>query len=358
MAETGAKQHSLRSSSILVRVGDSEWEIRGEAEQLNSSIAAGVHAPVSKSADKSISLQSIQNSSKLFQAAKRQSRPAANQGKWPLVYDVIQMAVSYLIRTLFPKQTHRGFSGLKGGLVIGMLFGCLAMFLFHQMAPHGQSVSENISLTSNSADSALPVLSSPKKALTVPGYRVYFVDFGSFTNQSKAINKQTSLQKQGVHTTVVPLDGYSVISAAAVNANDAKALAKTEQKVDASVTVKTIQQKVRPIPVLGVADASAIQATEQWLSETTSGLLSLTAWLSDHGRIADTQTAMANAIADYPGDATIAETGIADEVQPILQSLKSADASFKKQEKAKAMQYVLTAFVQIGALEGITRTSV
>ncbi|GMA60575.1 hypothetical protein NZD89_13220 [Alicyclobacillus fastidiosus] len=359
MAESGARNYTTNSSSILVRLGDKAWEIQKEASE-----DSGREAPADKLSeapyDDASSTRDLGSRPLLQTRWKAESmRPASRRRSqkmsfrlWKLFQIWIAKCVTYVMQTLFPRQGNRSVASLKGGLLIGMLFGCVAMCLFHQMAPVSATPLGD-SASSQGGAKALAASALPAKVISAPGTTVYFVQLGAYPTQAKAATEARILSKQGISTTMVPLDGYSLIATGAVVEQDANAVASQLQKSHVAATVKSFSQGARQLQVLGTAGDSAVNGVERWLAQTSSGLLALDTWLADNGRVADAQMAMASAVQSYPGDDVVAQTGLGDQLTAIDASLEAANRAFQKGDKSAAMNNVIQAFVEMAEIHGI-----
>ncbi|MFB5191102.1 SPOR domain-containing protein [Alicyclobacillus fastidiosus] len=359
MAESGARNYTTNSSSILVRLGDKAWEIQKEVpddpRQMSGvdKLSKGAYDDPASTLESGSwpAIETRWRAEPPRPTSRRRSQKASFR-LWRLFQIGIAKCATYVMQTLFPRQGNRSVASLKGGLLIGMVFGCVAMCLFHQMAP----VSATPLLDTNSSQvgtKAIASAATPAKALSAPGTTVYFVQLGSYPTQAKATTEASSLLKRGISTTVVPLDGYSLIATATVAEQDADAVASQLQKSHVTASVKSFSQGARQLQVLGTAGDSAITGVQGWLAQTSSGLLALDTWLADNGRVADAEAAMAAALQSYPGAAVIAQTGLSDQLTSIDASLTAANQAFQKRDKAAALKSVIQAFVELEDIHGI-----
>ncbi|WAH38962.1 SPOR domain-containing protein [Alicyclobacillus dauci] len=353
MAEAGA-QTKTQSSSILVRLGDKEWELHEAGHQERQMSRVAVDFRSTGTVDKPISLESLRRST--VAPAIPPTRRGRQKGKHRTVltgfYRLTAELATYVLRTIFPKQARGSLASLKGGLLVGMVFGCLAMFLFHQMGPVDTvAVQDATSTTTNMVSTS--AVTVPRTMLSVPSFQTYAVNFGSYSSLGEAQAEVAMLKKRRIPAVIVPIQGFQVVSSVAVHQEDAAVEAKSAKGSGLNPVVKPLASHTRQIPVLGTSDKGALQETEAWLSESSSAILALTAWLSDNGRIEDAQLALSNALKDYPGDSVIAQTGISDQLAKLQASLVAANAALKAHQKEAAMQHVIASLGQLASLSGM-----
>ncbi len=364
MAESGAHKYTTHSSSILVRLGDKAWEIHPDGDKENRFTGEETSAVTPEDSRKVyMSSEAVREAVRKTVASTNDRRlqvPSGQFGRVPrfanapwkaLMMWVAKLAAS-VVYTLFPRKGNRSLAALQGGLSVGMVFGCIAMFLFHQMSPAAAADLENTK-TTKPQSTHVAAMTTPTRALNLPGNHVYFVTLGTYATEAKAKAAAASAGKQGVSATVVPMNGYAVVASGAVVEADANALAAQLRKSHLNANVASVVETARPIQVLGNADGSTITATQRWLAQTSSGLLALDTWLSDHGRVVDAQTALALAIKSYPGDAAVAETGIGSQLMALQASLQSANQAFLQRNQTNSMKYLIKSLIELKNLQGI-----
>jgi hypothetical protein len=350
VAEADIKQRSSDTSSLLVRMGQEAWVVRTQTAQPESE--KQVQNTARLRLDKPIGLRGLSQQKRVHPARARYAQMhGPRRHGLRAFYRFVTRVVVYIARTILPRHANRLLASLQGGLIIGMIFGCLAVFLFHQMAP--LSTSAIVPQNTTEQPSTPIVASVPQKAMAVPGFRIYLVEYGVYNTAAQAQAEVASLKSHSLTSYIVSLNGFAVVSAACVQASDADTIAKQAQAVAPAAKVKTIQAKSRNIAILGKTTATTVDSVQHWLADSTSGLLALTAWLADHGRIADAQTALASAKEAYPGDSSVAETGLQNQLMGLHQSLQAADESFVKHDNTAAAQQTLNAFVQLLNIQGV-----
>lgn len=357
----------VRSSSLIVRLGDATWEVpRHEPDQSTWTKAAdvagerqpkqpGLGVDVRNFPDKPITLEIVrQHVERAVQDSPQRRPPAYSPSKEPFVRrdkHVMTRLFTSMLQIILPNQSNRSGATLKGGILVGMMFGCLSMWLFHELlfiTPASQSIAKK-------PNAAVAVLSSSMTpvALSLPGFKISLVQAGPFSTPSALDQAIHALQKKGFQAIVSAPSSRTADIAVAVQGQGADRWLKEVQAVTPTAKVHSVQVDARTIPLMGSANQATVASIQSWLSSAASAYLALSAWLSDEGRVSDAKTALVNARAAYPGTNKLAQTGIQTQLVQVEQNLNEAQAAMNKSDKIQLMSRVLQGFRTLMTLQGM-----
>lgn len=358
-----------KSSAILVRLGEESWEVEGNALSATRRVEQSERLTVQPRTKAPITLQSmreriettrsVQDTRAKFSAiASEPARPTAEPAPSETTkLAFYQKAWAYIVDLIAPSGAKSAASTLRGGLLVGMIFGCLSLLLFHQMLrinPMTQS-----ELVSAKRTVSVPVWNQPtrSKPLSLPGVQIALLESGPFSSVDARNRAISSLAKEGIDGIVSSTSANEVLWSAGLSAS---ALAGELSELKAKgvpASAKVVQVKARTVPVPATTDNQSIDRTQNWISTTMAALLGVTAWLSDDGRVTDAQTSLQAAIHLYPGREAVDKTGMGPQLSAIESNLTAMQASFSTKHEKKLMQLVVASFDEFMALHGITGVS-
>lgn len=311
----------IEPDALVVRLGHETWQVTRENGD------GPAVAPVRSGPDKQITLETIRHH--VAQTVRSTSEPTAA-----------------------PK---RSLASLQGGLVIGMMLGCLSMFLFHEMLPVASvsSLPVHSSKPKSTRVAQTGVPSTAAVALALPGFQISLVQAGPFSSTKTLNHVRHKLQTSGIQPIQSTSSNRSIDLAIADQNQDAHQVATQFTKLTPSVSVHQVQIDAKSIPLLGTVQPAVVSSTQAWLSSSASAFLALSAWLSDHGRISDAQTALSNAQRAFPGKAALAQTGIQSELLDIDKDLNLAQSALNSDNRKHLMNDVLQGVRDMMTLQGV-----
>lgn len=340
-------------STLRVRIGAAEWDVATGRNPHRSGDVKEVKKPFSHDksdyAYKTISLNTISHSNTGSQST---------QEKVVRVYTLPIQAlerrfVNWLkasLRTIFPTDGRRAMTGLKGGLMVGMALGCIALFVFHQFGFVTGQVQQTT--THVQSQDTVPVSAAMAvKMLSLPGFHVYDVNYGTYPSVTQAQVEMKKLSKHGIDTVILKDGEYQLLANLTVEKSDADTLANAHSSLGANESKLT--QSARMIAVLGVSDKQVVDSTQRFVAASLSAILATTAWSNDHGRVSDAATAISSAIQAYPGDSVLAQTGVGHEFSILQTSLTSMQRDVKQGNLQHAASDSLSALTGLMDLHGI-----
>lgn len=337
--------------TVRVRVGGEEWDVEHGA----SAYTEATSSPSCRSNVKSrpfISEERFTKNGSVHESSKTYGVSLDEMDAFSTTEKGVLRGIESLARVVFPPNVNRYVAGLKGGLIIGMLLGCVTLCLFHQISstrPIHRSVSTTSSLQGASKDvvASVPLASKP---LLLPGLRIYLVSYGTYPTVAIAKRQATLLASKNISTTRFPYHGFQLVAAITVREQDAKVIAKN---IGDGVAVHKAIVRERAVPILGTATPISIDMTKRWLSDVQSAVLASTAWANDHGRVSDALTATETAISAYPDDSTIKQTGIGEQLQALQQLVGELHQDIKKGSLKSASVHSIKAEKQLLCLHGV-----
>lgn len=199
-----------KSSAILVRLGEESWEVEGNALSATRRVEQSERLTVQPRTKAPITLQSmreriettrsVQDTRAKFSAiASEPARPTAEPAPSETTkLAFYQKAWAYIVDLIAPSGAKSAASTLRGGLLVGMIFGCLSLLLFHQMLrinPMTQS-----ELVSAKRTVSVPVWNQPtrSKPLSLPGVQIALLESGPFSSVDARNRAISSLAKEGI----------------------------------------------------------------------------------------------------------------------------------------------------------------
>ncbi|WP_040289255.1 hypothetical protein [Alicyclobacillus hesperidum] len=319
------------SSSILVRVGERSWHTSQSASETVAEDQPPRVLTIEKSSTAPITLRVMRER---IANAQREQQARERSKHWRWLLEVCK-------DMLFPAGEKRLWSGLRGGLSIGMALGCIVMILFHQvpLLAAGQAGDAEFSVPPTPAVvKAQSTSPQTRVAMELPGLQFVLVE-GNGTKQTGS-EKPVSINGKQVYALALTKTGaHSFIRSAGLGSSH--------------VQVQDVQLPAKMVPVLGTVDKPTLNRTEQWLSASGSALRSLTAWLSDGGREADAAMALHTALALYPGDSRLAKMGVEPQLHALYKALVAANGAFVHRDRAAAMDDAIQGFDDFMSFGGL-----
>ncbi|WP_206831043.1 hypothetical protein [Alicyclobacillus fructus] len=283
--------------TVRVRMGTESWTIPPSGVPLNA------EEPVLR-----IERRRSHVTLNAMRARIEQARsPSARDSRW-------NQAVRAIRDWILPVGEGRFRAGLKTGLASGMMFGCLALALFHQLAAPVDPVT---SVASGARSAPVRMTQSPSAALSYPGL---------------------SLE------VAVPRESSGMVPWLALTPIGMRHWFQEARLRAADYDVRAIRVRAGNTLIPGVVSQRSLAQQENALALAESALLAAISWAADGGRRTDAEQAVRNALAVAPstwsswpnGDAKVA-VDLHEAMETLLRSIEAGQARSSETSAVRAL---------------------
>lgn len=197
------------------------------------------------------------------------------------------------------------------GIIIGLVLGCLSLFLFHQMQPSYSKLNPSAEFTTTVA--GLETAGAP---VTLPSIHLYAVTL----DKSRAtLNQLKTHNLQFVDDSNTP---YIIYELAATKVGAAR-IETQLKKLGFTPNLRDVSAPVHKISTLPGVTPSLSEQSSHWMSAADSALTTVVAMLADGVPTEDATAAAQFAKRAYPGDAVVAPTGLGHQVYALNLALNT-----------------------------------
>lgn len=363
------KFQTTDTSQTIVRVGNQEWVM---GEHMNASVPTSF-----RSKEKVISLQGLNinlskpqnqvdftrkrfNSTDMYSAFKQKDKLSINQQSTSVLpskpwIPYFEYIIKKMIKTLnihkisiFKRASFQ--DAFRGGLIFGLLLGCISLFLFHQVQP---VLPRNDSL--NIEYPVFPEITTQNVGLSIPGITLYAISFGTYSSQQQADLRRNDLAKQKIVSEIFHAGShkYIVLASPALTSTRISYDLQPFKSTSYHPEIFKLNTNAKSIQILPGTSKQDVSLVQKWLSAETSALLALTGAICDGGRMQDANTALINAQKIKPSPIDFSTTGLSLSLNQLQTFILDAFTDVQKKQMNEAKISILEAGQALMKLHGI-----